>query len=484
MGKAHAMPAKMGTMHRAAAHRTWRTGWFWDDGAALVGYLTLRAGLRGVRWRCSGFRARGHTGVAVVDIGINPMFKHTSILRSLSVSFLGLALLTPSFGCADVDGVNPAEVDDSTTASHTLTSTGTMSLDSTATDTSASTSSTTTASNSTADSNSSGESTNTVTDSEETGTEASAACTANGELAADCHESVPAGWVGPFVRLAMEVSGEDVACPAAYPEAAFIAHAGLSAPDPVCNGCTFKPEVEACTVKLAAFADVKCITPDADGVVSIAPDRCYAYADLLPSPETKAFGVEALEFPTPSCAPMEAADPQISEVQWEESVAFCGGAQKLEGECEAGQECWPGTDEDDTGERCIAIEGDLECPGGTYANRFVYYAGIEDTRSCGTCAAEPGEGNVDCGVQLTRYRRGVGTAGEMCDEAFESDVLLSNDGSWADLCIVPDYAHYDAVNLTQVEVPSFDGACETPDWSARGEVRAIKPITVCCDDGF
>jgi hypothetical protein len=149
---------------------------------------------------------------------------------------------------------------------------------------------------------------------------------------------------------------------------------------------------------------------------------------------------------------------------WSTSARACGvSVVPARADCQGASVCVRSPSAPFRGGLCIEQAGDVACPAADYTTKYLYYGGIEDTRSCSgcTCGAVTG---ATCSGTLTQYTStdgGCQTAQTIYDLPQSCSPLQQP----ADLML----------SLT----PS-NGACKPSPVSAMGAAIPSKPLTFCC----
>jgi len=282
-----------------------------------------------------------------------------------------------------------------------------------------------------------------------------------------CVAEAPAGWAGPVVWAETPIADEAPECPAAYPELAFEAFDDLQAAPAVCDcECGTAGGASCATITLEYHnTDSACISPDdtytinPSGSCTSGPSegsgRYWEVADP---------GVSG-----GSCTP--SASVEIADVAWNSQSTVCGGATLDSGSCIADQLCVSQPAADFESRLCVWQVGDLECPAGSYSDRFTRHASFEDDRNCSTCTCGDPEGECSGTVQLY----GQSNCTPLGGAGISATVDIGGDcerGVTTSSHIV-ESARAGSLTVSNV-------ACEPSVGTAIGEAEPDDPYTLCC----
>lgn len=264
-----------------------------------------------------------------------------------------------------------------------------------------------------------------------------------------CTALAPLGWDGPF-----ELTDGRAACEGHYDN---VAYAGGNAPTAADASCQCGCEVSSASCNpegtlqywqgacVGAFDEEFVLDPSAT-VGEPLPAGMRVNAHVGGGGEDQAAcqtEVVSAVFPAPSF--------QTPAVACEWQGTFI--------DCDAGR-CLPPLE---NGELCIAHQGELECPvDGPFQNRRVYYAEIDDDRSCG----------CDCDTTIA------------CDHDLAVLNILGQGGAMYSVPVVESAICTNVAQpgtvLSATFVPSApDATCEA-DSTISGALAATQPWTACC----
>ena len=231
--------------------------------------------------------------------------------------------------------------------------------------------------------------------------------------ACTCFEAPAFGWTGPVSLASAPNLATLPSCGGAYAADAFAGHAGLTAPA-TCPACTCgDPTGVTCDPPLHVMHD-RCASP-ACGWSSTTPiDAQACNAITFDNPGGACTAIHAIQVPasTPSggtCAPAPAAIAAV-EATWSDEARACSAAGVSQGKCTTGQVCaW---DAEAGHKLCVWQKGDKECPASpsVYAEKHLYYGGIDDQRLCSACACGAPSGGT-CSGSIEVFAQGATSCG-------------------------------------------------------------------------
>lgn len=313
----------------------------------------------------------------------------------------------------------------------------------------------------------SGASSATETQEEDTG-DPNAACVSD-DQDRQCVPKAPVGWYGPVGLLQSNKVEDTRVCKAYAPDVDELFDE-VTAPQSECKGCAssleypdsmFAQAVEhnksSCTESSAKFRkDLKAGTctklePDGDGKGSywkVTPPQ--AQGEL-----TCVGGVKSM-----------------SRGPRKKNTFFRGCQIEREGTCESeGQVCA----KKGVGPTCIFRLGEFECPADYIAKRQLLYSGIEDTRGCSECRAEMKKaGTWTPAGRITFYEKG-----SCLESSLKRSIALDELATRCDSESSREKKGWAYARL-ELRQPEFSGVCESTGWKPQGGVKAIDPVTVCC----
>jgi hypothetical protein len=240
-----------------------------------------------------------------------------------------------------------------------------------------------------------------------------------------CADPIPAGWEAlGYLALARSLPGEERACPATFPNTAYLGNDGLVTPPAQCAPCS----CGAATNEQCQLPDLETVDPQFPGVsvVRISNKACglnptfVGYQDVNANWSgacAGAFGYQGGQFcsgsacntsvssgPTlvagGSCAPA-GGDADVDPATWGFAGKACGGAAEGAG-CAGGGSCVAKPGVGFEADVCIARAGDYACPA-PFLARSVYYdpAQTADDRGCTDCSCgAPSGGTCSVTVQV------------------------------------------------------------------------------------
>ncbi|PRQ02860.1 hypothetical protein ENSA5_20370 [Enhygromyxa salina] len=275
-----------------------------------------------------------------------------------------------------------------------------------------------------------------------------------------CVDDAIAGWDGPLVIFSGPVDVTPPACQGGVPvkvaELFTELEMGQSPQTCACE-CGGVNSATCGAVTLRQSKQQACFTTADTWMVG--PDDC---ADLGGAQGEAYYAVNEPDLLELSCDASYAQElvPAAHGVQ----ILACstdGGAQQ----CGANGVCMPPADAPFDGRVCIAAEGDVQCPGGSYSDRYVYYTGLDDGRSCGACACDKPP-NATCSGDVRLMGQGCGIQGFLLGsvEVGGCSASVSNVG----------YADFAPAS------PDDQVGCIPSGGGVDGEVEELGATTFCC----
>lgn len=297
--------------------------------------------------------------------------------------------------------------------------------------------------------------TGTDTDPDPTETTGPAACGGDNM----CVEAAPPGWSGPVIWAETPVSDDPPSCPAAYPEPAFSAFDDLQAPPAECDcSCGTATGASCATIELESFTNSSC---------SGSPGSTHSINGTSCQSVTIPGGTTRLRAHDPgvsggSCTP--SANNDIPPATWGSTATVCGGASEARGICDSDALCLARPESAFESRVCVWQPGLLECPAGSFADRFIRHTAVDDDRNCEACTCDAPTGDCTGGVSVRNEAGcsggGVGTVpiGGTC--------YAQTSGSMA------------SARGTSLSVSNV--SCEPSVGTAVGEAEPDDPYTLCC----
>jgi hypothetical protein len=279
-----------------------------------------------------------------------------------------------------------------------------------------------------------------------------------------CIPAAPTGWAGPFELY--EGSNPLPACELGFLGTTLDGNAGLSASAASCDCQCNLPEGVRCAAPTVTFSATSAVCPAACATETLTPGVCTAVDKRIgcglgvtgatisvPAPAVAAQG---------TCAPLWTVGVPIAT--WSTSARACGASvASAHADCQGASVCVRAPSTPFRGGLCIEQVGDVACPATDYTVKYLYYGGIDDTRSCSSCTCGAVTGTTCLGI-LTQYNStdgGCGTAQTIYDLPQSCSPLQQP----ADLML----------SLT-----ASNGACKPSPVSATGTATPSKPMTFCC----
>jgi hypothetical protein len=274
-----------------------------------------------------------------------------------------------------------------------------------------------------------------------------------------CVPAIPGGWVGP---VRWESGAAMVpACAGAWGVDYGVGGTELSASSggtcPTC-GCAPAEGVQ-CGIDVMIYDQVGCAGNNHPETLK-ATGSCVNVSDPIKPRSVRAVG--PMKVVTGSCAPTTTGSASIPAPTWLTHARACRAAGDAAG-CSADSSCAPPAA---GGKRCVARTGNQACPAG-YADRHVLFQGIDDQRSCTSCAC--GTPTSACQGAEVRHHDSQITG------CIPPGTLFSTTCSALD--IHPSYGSYKR-GSTAPTLP--DAKCSPSTSSVTGTAAPSEPLTVCC----
>ncbi len=268
-----------------------------------------------------------------------------------------------------------------------------------------------------------------------------------------CAAPAPDGWFGPTIYARLADVTSLPACPAEYPNPGPTLLEGFHDPGPAQCDCS-------CTLMAGAPCSAQ---------VRMYNGGCAGYwANQQPAGETctnyalvnRGARIYSYNYGNPGSCQKEDTE-FVPPVAWDGAIRTCRVPETPLSCNDGAGVCLPAAPEGFESTWCIYKDGDAECPGGDFGNKFVFHTNAMDSRECTSCAC--------------------GTAGTSC-----------NDG------VVQLFDDADCEGMPAQELP-LNGSCQvlnalsfagsfsdgppcpvTTMPEPMGEVAAVGPFTFCC----
>ncbi|MEI9952700.1 MAG: hypothetical protein WDO74_27895 [Pseudomonadota bacterium] len=287
-----------------------------------------------------------------------------------------------------------------------------------------------------------------------------------------CAPPIPGGgWVGPLSFWSG--SGQPPACTNAngFPTEVTNAGTGISqTAASTCYSCSCgAPHGISCQVGTAAFfSDGTC--SGQGGNLTVVQGMCIAFVSLTLDPS----GVRWQSAPAAggACIPKSSGSAVFPPVQWDTRMRACGDPPPDGGGCGAGT-CVARPKDPFSKQLCIYQRGDLACPSGLYNNQYVYFTGVDDTRTCSDCACTPPTA-TSCTGSMKLYT----DQDCLVDETTLSSVLECSALAPDPTPPPPPYVTLRSIKYTGSANDA--GYCAVQPSTAGGSVIPSDPITLCC----
>jgi hypothetical protein len=283
-----------------------------------------------------------------------------------------------------------------------------------------------------------------------------------------CTPPAPAGWLGPAALW----QGTDVPpfrlCPDnGYQQGLGGGWTGIIAEPALCADCTCSaPEGASCATANLSFGN-----PGTCGGLTlpttILANVCQSFRLRL---DARSVGWDSAPATGGACQSGTDGDSTLPPVRWSRYAAACYNPRPGGG-CSSGG-CLPRPAAPFGGGICITQTGDLACPS-PYTERFLYYGGLLDNRSCTACSCASPSGATCSGSVL------LGS-----DAICSADrITLSRLGSCADLGpdpTPPEPPAQQSRSAYYTGSVANRGTCAPSGGAPIGSAEATNPITYCC----
>ncbi len=204
--------------------------------------------------------------------------------------------------------------------------------------------------------------------------------------------AIPSGWTGPRALYEGDSNAPAPTCAGAYGSKSFAGNASLVAPPASCTACACGGQTGAkCGAELAYYTNACGSTSTGCGSENFAllAGTCQGLgtgSGACAGRYVQSFAAVTLQEAVGSCAP-SGGTPNGGTASWNTTAVACSPlTTPPPGSCDAGQLCAPATPAPFS-HLCITAPGAQSCPSGTpFTSQYVYYTGIEDTRSCTACS--------------------------------------------------------------------------------------------------
>ncbi|WP_437293002.1 hypothetical protein [Sorangium sp. So ce426] len=306
--------------------------------------------------------------------------------------------------------------------------------------------------------------------------------------AGQCVPKEPLGWSEPAL---LWIGSPDAvpSCPATAPSVGYEGYADFAAPAPhQCPACACDPPEATCEVpaEWSAYASFPCGGPEAPAISFAAPegwDGTCTSANAVEAGRTcdgapcvQSLAIQAPRVVSAGCAPRVAEVPESPD-EFATTGSFAIVARACTGNAsppcaDPGMTCTPAPPSGDAAPpegflTCIHHEGEQDCPA-TYPDRYVFYAGVEDTRGCAPCGRTEPTG-ATCSVLASAF------SDEGCSQLVAAQVITA---------AAPDcgtVATGTALGSKSVSVVSLDpGRCEAFGGEPVGSIAPTAAATFCC----
>ena len=281
-----------------------------------------------------------------------------------------------------------------------------------------------------------------------------------------CIDDAPAEWSGP-VALATGPSAADApSCQATgYERRVLSLFGGLDAGSANCGCSCSAPSDMSCaqTISLWYSADpLACIVAlDLDPLYTLAAGECRSPLN------SGSYMAERPAFIADACTPERTAE--IVPAVWTQRVVACATNEGTSSGCEGAQHCLPAL-ADPLEAWCIHRDGEHDCPVGAYAERSVYYADLEDDRSCTPCSCSAATGECSGRVSFSYFTPNL-NGGTCPGLSLEATLPLGD-------CITIDAVRDDRIAMLGTITP--EGKCEAAGGDLQGAVTPGGAVTFCC----
>lgn len=290
----------------------------------------------------------------------------------------------------------------------------------------------------------------------------------------ECVPWPPAGWDWPSL-VWIGPKEQAPPCPPLL-EARYEGHGELDA-SAGCD-CQCDPPVLGCALPTITTSAATCATADA-GLPQTPYDLPSGWDGGCASIDAGAMGeacdggpcVQSLTLAplvaSASCAPLD-TDPTPTPATWGQFARECRGAPP--GACDNDQLCAPPPAPGF--HRCVSLMGAYDCTAplfAPYTQPYVFYAGLQDTRTCAPCGCDAPSGS-SCAARISLFSDGACTS-----PAIDGGSV----GTTAPLCV--DLAAGATPSITLAMQPiEAHGACQPSGGDGGGAAIGLGPTTFCC----
>lgn len=271
--------------------------------------------------------------------------------------------------------------------------------------------------------------------------------------AGTCRAPAPEGWFGPtiYARVADVMAVPD--CPEEYPNPGPTVLDGFHDPGPAqcdcsCNlmaGTPCSLNITQYTANCSSWlystqAAENCTNTALSGAVRIFTSYYYGGGGGTCQKENSEF---------------------VPPVAWDGAIRSCR-LPEAPLSCTDGGVCLPPAPDGFESAWCIYKQGDVDCPGGDFGNKSVFFTNAMDTRECSSCSC--GTAGTSCNEGVLQLFPGPDCAGSPTQELSASNGLCQNvtAGSFA-----ASFSEGPPCPVTSIPEPM-------------GEVAAVGPFTFCC----
>lgn len=273
---------------------------------------------------------------------------------------------------------------------------------------------------------------------------------------ASCLPPAPEGWKGPSATYDGAEATKPAACPTGYTEKEVDAHQGMTAAAATCDCGTPVIKDRRCTFSVRDCNGGGIIAKVSGCGLVDDPNNLFSFKLDSPffSPGSCTYPNQKTVAPAPSFAKTNVACglPQVSA---------CVADGSARPDCVA----VPVPDQP-YGKVCIHKDGELPCPSADYANRFVAYKKVDDTRTCSACSGSVNAGG-SCGTKWS-IRSNLG----QCDIP-----NLTPDKDLGTCYSSADGSEFIDTNTMQ----PGSGTCTTTAGTPSGVASSVEPVTFCCN---
>jgi hypothetical protein len=273
---------------------------------------------------------------------------------------------------------------------------------------------------------------------------------------AACVPEAPGGWFGPVLLYEGTAQSEPPPCTGGA--VVYEGKADPVAPPASCARCDCTPPTGmTCQVDIDVFPAYNCTGAPKCGHVSLVPGNGGACTPVPSSCSALSSQITLPHAVGGSCSPSGGALVDAAAPSWGRKARVCP-ATHSSGTCRSNEVCVVRPSPPFFSSRCIAHIGvDVACPdGGPYSQRYVYYDGVTDTRSCAPCQC----GAPDAGCT-------VGT-------------LSTTECTFYGAHAVPSCVNAAITSAYATGSGSASGRCPVSGGAPMGGIEAANPTTICC----